>query len=229
MNNIIIENDEISFDNEKINLETRAENLIININGNVTINELKVNNITKNLTININKNSTLIYNKFNSNAHCNLNVVININSYANFYGNMAFIALNENNINIVTNMLGENIINILKIKGISKKKGFYKIKVDGNVLKNNINNKMKESIKILTQNNVENTILPNMLIATNEVQADHFATISSIDNNELFYLTSKGITKDKAIQLIEKGFILDTFEDQDIIKIINSQEVEYES
>ncbi len=220
MNKIIIENDYISFDDEEVDVQFNTQNLTIDITNNVVINELNDCNIIQKLLINIHDNSTLTLNIFNQKASLNLDIEINIYDNGKFYGNIGLIANTENHLNVTTNMFKDNIENILNIKGISKKDGYFNIKVDGNVQKNTYNNMMKESIKILNLNAKENKILPNMLVATNEVKADHFVTISNISEPELFYLMSKGINRNLASKILEKAFIFSLY-DEKVKKIID--------
>ena len=220
MNKIIIENDYISFDDEEVDVQFNTQSLTIDITNNVVINELNDCNIIQKLLINIHDNSTLTLNIFNQKASLNLDIEINIYDNGKFYGNIGLIANTENHLNITTNMFKDNIENILNIKGISKKDGYFNIKVDGNVQKNTYNNMMKESIKILNLNAKENKILPNMLVATNEVKADHFVTISNISEPELFYLMSKGINRNLASKILEKAFIFSLY-DEKVKKIID--------
>ncbi len=220
MNKIIIENDYISFDDEEVDVQFNTQSLTIDITNNVVINELNDCNIIQKLIINIHDNSTLTLNIFNQKASLNLDIEINIYDNGKFYGNIGLIANTENHLNVTTNMFKDNIENILNIKGISKKDGYFNIKVDGNVQKNTYNNMMKESIKILNLNAKENKILPNMLVATNEVKADHFVTISNISEPELFYLMSKGINRNLASKILEKAFIFSLY-DEKVKKIID--------
>ena len=214
MNKIIIENDYISFDDEEVDVQFNTQSLTIDITNNVVINELNDCNIIQKLLINIHDNSTLTLNIFNQKASLNLDIEINIYDNGKFYGNIGLIAITENHFNVTTNMFKDNIENILNIKGISKKEGYFNIKVDGNVQKNTYNNMMKESIKILNLNAKENKILPNMLVATNEVKADHFVTISNISEPELFYLMSKGINRNLASKILEKAFIFSLYDEK---------------
>ncbi len=214
MNKIIIENDYISFDDEEVDVQFNTQNLTIDITNNVVINELNDCNIIQKLLINIHDNSTLTLNIFNQKASLNLDIEINIYDNGKFYGNIGLIAITENHLNVTTNMFKDNIENILNIKGISKKDGYFNIKVDGNVQKNTYNNMMKENIKILNLNAKENKILPNMLVATNEVKADHFVTISNISEPELFYLMSKGINRNLASKILEKAFIFSLYDEK---------------
>ena len=216
MNKILIENDNISFDNEEVMAEINEQILNINIKNEVIINIYKGLEKLKELTINIKEKSSLKLNVYNNNT-CNLKINIILEDKANILANMALISKEKSHLDIKTTMKGNDINNIIKINGISKNEGSYVIKVDGEVLKNTINNIMSESINILTLNKLENKILPNMLVSSKEVEAMHFVTMGPINEEELFYLTSKGIARKDAAKIIEKGFINQLF-DQEFIK-----------
>jgi Fe-S cluster assembly protein SufD len=49
--------------------------------------------------------------------------------------------------------------------------------------------------------------IPNLEIEANDVKCSHAATVSTIDEEQLFYLQSRGITEKKAKQLIANGFL----------------------
>lgn len=48
---------------------------------------------------------------------------------------------------------------------------------------------------------------PKLEIMTNEVKASHAATVGRIDEEQLFYLTSRGISRKEAEGLIVEGFL----------------------
>jgi len=48
---------------------------------------------------------------------------------------------------------------------------------------------------------------PKLEIEANEVKASHAATVGKIDEEELFYLTSRGIDRTKSEELIVGGFL----------------------
>lgn len=219
MNNIIVENDNISFENEVINIDVLTKDLKITVNGNVTINEVKCNSVLEKLDIIIKKDSNLIYNRFSSLGINNLDINIIIEDNSSFNGSWAFETHDKHHIKINTSMHGNNISNILNIKALTKEKGDIFISADATVLKNTNNNQLKENIRVLNTNDNIVEVLPNMLISSNEVQADHFNTISGVDADELFYLQSKGISKAQAEKLIEEGFINSLFDDNFIKNI----------
>ncbi|MBR3209992.1 MAG: SufD family Fe-S cluster assembly protein [Bacilli bacterium] len=62
------------------------------------------------------------------------------------------------------------------------------------------------------------TIKPNLFIDEEDVCANHSAYIGNFSYDELFYLMSRGICKNDAINLLIKGFLIkDVFYDNDFI------------
>lgn len=51
--------------------------------------------------------------------------------------------------------------------------------------------------------------LPNLEIQANEVKCSHAATVSRIPEEHLFYLMSRGLTKEQAQMLVVEGFLRD--------------------
>lgn len=48
---------------------------------------------------------------------------------------------------------------------------------------------------------------PSLEIEANDVKASHAATVGRIDEDELFYLQSRGISEEKSKQILIKGFV----------------------
>ena len=212
MNKILIENDNISFDKKIINAEFKSKDVTINIKNEVVLNILESFNNIQNLYFNLDSHSSLKLNVYNNNADFNTNIIINLEGKSSFIGNLGFIATKKCLLNIKTTMNGNNIQNILKVRGISQQEGNFDIKVDGEVLAHTFDNEMTEDIKILNLNEKLNKVLPNMLVSSSEVKANHYVTISSLNEDELFYLKSKGLTLQKAKDLMTKGFILSLYD-----------------
>lgn len=49
--------------------------------------------------------------------------------------------------------------------------------------------------------------VPNLEIATDDVRCSHAAAVGRIDEEQLFYLTSRGISPDEAKKMIVDGFL----------------------
>lgn len=62
-------------------------------------------------------------------------------------------------------------------------------------------------IKVITRDNAVVTAAPDLEIANNEVKAGHALSTKHVSDEELFYLTSRGITRDEAEKLIIEATI----------------------
>ena len=93
-------------------------------------------------------------------------------------------------------------------KGIvkDKSKSVYNGLVNVNENAVNTDGYQKEDILILSEN-AEADSIPELEINNNDVRCTHGATISQIDKEKLFYLTSRGIKKPEAESLLVNGFI----------------------
>ena len=72
---------------------------------------------------------------------------------------------------------------------------------------------------LLLDKNADANALPGLEILANDVKCSHGATTGNIDEEELFYMLSRGIPKNIAMQLIVLGFF------EDIIKKIQFDEL----
>ncbi len=60
---------------------------------------------------------------------------------------------------------------------------------------------------LLMGDRVQAVAEPSLEIEADDVRASHAATVSKIDEEQLFYLMSRGISKSEAESVIEKGFL----------------------
>jgi len=64
-------------------------------------------------------------------------------------------------------------------------------------------------------------VKPELEIYADDVSCSHGSTCGSIDNNSLYYLRSRGISKDQAISMLSLGFlkeVLDEIESEEIVE-----------
>lgn len=205
MNKIVLEQDEYTFQDEEKELNIANNNIFLNIKGQVY---LKITAILKNtiLNINLNKASSLLLElDFALNNNYNtLNIVSDNASNLNL--NFASLIQGENEI-IINNEINSNDCNVkIHFRGVSEY-GKIVIKATGKIHKNTTNNKYLEDIKVITSNSEFIKIMPDLLVDSNSVEASHNANISNLDENQIFYLMSKGIPKLKAQELLKEGFL----------------------
>ena len=88
-------------------------------------------------------------------------------------------------------------------------KGVCKIDATGRINKGALGSKSHQVSKGLTFGSQKSAvILPQLLIDENDVEASHAATLGQIDENQMYYLQSRGMSERQATQLITYGYLL---------------------
>lgn len=190
MNTIILDKESV------INLDIK-ENSICNVGEYYNINELNIN-IADGVELVINHYSEVINNELK------INIIQNNDSIFNY--NHSFICSNLYRLDINVELKGNNSKNNINIHGISDNGKSY-IKVDGKVYENTIDNELDEKVRVINMNDGYTYIYPNMFVDTKNVVANHAASITKINKDYLFYLNSKGIKDEDAINMIVDGFL----------------------
>ena len=52
------------------------------------------------------------------------------------------------------------------------------------------------------------TIIPNLMIDENDVMASHATSLGRVDENQMVYMQSRGLTVNQVMQLISTGYLL---------------------
>ena len=191
------------------------ENKNIKSNINITINDnintrifimSNLENVSLNMNVNINQNSNLLINHYTKNNNLEENVNIYLNKqYSNIEYNYSCLGNTKKVLNIEHN--AQNTNSSVKTYGISNndKQEFI---ITENVPKGIINCKLSQSSKIINLGNNKSTIKPILLIEEKEVNASHSSVISPINQDDLFYLMSRGIDENNSIKLLTTGFLV---------------------
>ena len=209
MNKIQIDKDKI------INLENNEYQLVINHDCNIefivnkTINS-KVSILVKSSNINIKilleSNSSLIINQLGCDSSINYDV--NINNNSNLYVVDSIISKVDSINNINLSHKGNNSEIKFYTNGINleNKKMYYN--VNGIISKDISDVYLEENSKIINIKDGDSKIIPNLIVDSKDISANHSAYIGTLDNETLNYLMSRGIEKDKAKDLIIKSILL---------------------
>lgn len=197
MNKIIIDNDSVNYDFQK-------EKEVLNIKGK---SDVFIKNIPKkfDLEINVLKNADVLVNLVLNLESTSFNLVIN--SYENSKINLNVALKYQKNceINIYNNIWENNTNTSIKLRCVEDE-GNLKIKAIGDIKENLSNNNYLEDIRAIVSNQESITIMPDLKVASVSL-ANHNTTISNINEEELFYLESKGINRENAVNLIKEGFL----------------------
>lgn len=187
-------------------------NITISVEDNVCVHLFEYSNnndINTNITYNLGKNSSLIISKFyyNDNTNEEINIYLN-KKKANIKYNFSSISKNHDNylINIYHNdsTTSSDIFN----RTIAKENSSNTFDINSYVENKILDCYLNQSTKIITLGDSNNKINPNMFTHDNSVTAIHASVIGNVNEEELFYLMSRGISYNEAIKIIIKGIIL---------------------
>lgn len=220
MSNIVVTNEDI------INV-TEDSNLTFNNDGKVIVKS----NSSLNLTINANVEVILLTNKkidlniiVNRHAKLDFTTITFNNKSINFsvdllegsYLDSNFIIFNQSSTNIINqtvNHIGRDSYSMVNNKAISFSKGIINFNTIGSI-KNGIKNCNCNQLTrgIILDNDASIKATPILLIDEFDVKAYHGATIGNINDDDLFYLMSRGLNKQEAFNLIINGLFKPFFE-----------------
>lgn len=230
MNKLLIDNDTdveditVTMDQDiYFNFENISKRIIVNIMDGVCSRIIDTSNGTKNeIIFNIGSNDKVIVNKLSKNSSDH--IIVNLN------GEKTTLKLNSSIINYNDNTYKEDIIHSDKnieskivnhcINMTAHKFNFI---VNGIIKKESDNCIFKQDNKIINKENGNSSILPNLIVDNNEVEASHSAYIGSYDEQTIFYLMSRGIPRNTCENLLTKAFLIHNMDlDSKEIDIFNS-------
>jgi len=174
-------------------------------------------------------NSYLKVNKINHNIETKELDLISLNGTN---ANCDFILKNISNGNdtidvIINHNIRETTSNI-KCDGLSVNKGTLNLNVTTIIPNGCVRAKANQDNEIISMNELNNTIKPLLLIEEYDVEASHSAKIGSFNEEDLFYLKSRGIEEKEAKRLLINSFLKRNLDDCEIKKYIDDLEVKYE-
>ena len=105
-------------------------------------------------------------------------------------------------------------------QGVTIQDGKLQIQVTSIVYQGIKNCVINQNNRIITMNEHKSNINPILLIEEQEVSANHAAYIGKFREEQIFYLMSRGIPRNQAIQLLVKGFLLESISEKDLIEPI---------
>ena len=158
------------------------------------------------------------------NFHGNVNINVNLNKKdSSVLIHNSVIAIKKTKYDITVNHNAKKTISNIYNNGITKDYGTIIFNVSSLVPKKSTNCYVNQDSKIITLNKTnDNEINPVLLIDEYESEARHAAFIGNFDNDKLFYLMSRGLSKKDATNLLIDGLLIGTldvcFNEKEILK-----------
>ena len=201
--NILVKNNEILF--FEIDKKTSLNiNVLENINSKISI----ISNSDYNIDIKLNNNASLIVNSINKNNKVNINISLLEKSSITYNHSVLAEVDSENSFNI--NHFGNDSESNLVNNGINKLNNKLFFNINGKIPKDLVNVICNQKSKIINYNLGNSKIVPNLIIDSNDIIANHSAYIGEIGEEELFYMRSRGINDENIKKSIYKATMLGT-------------------
>ena len=141
----------------------------------------------------------------------NLNCVINLeNEGATAYFKLASLAASKDlkNIDVSIKHLSPRTYGRVDNYGVCKDDAKMTFLGTSHILKDSIKSKTQQNAKIMVFDEASNAIAkPILKIDENDIEASHAAVVGKINDEHLFYLTSRGISEAEAKELITFGYL----------------------
>lgn len=132
------------------------------------------------------------------------------------------VSSDENNqkIDVFMNHMAENTFGDMTNIGIANKKGRVVLNGVEKIEKGMKNSNVYQTLKgIITSNEAIVEVNPILIIDEYDISAGHAATVGKIEEEALFYLMSRGLTKKDAEKLVISGFLkplIDEISDEEL-------------
>lgn len=175
-------------------------------------------------------NSALYINKINHNIETKEYDLINLNgTNAKVEFVLKNIASGNDNIDVIVNHNIRETISDIKCDGLCVKNGTLNLNVTTIIPNGCKGARANQENEIINLNELNSTIKPLLLIEEYDVEASHSAKIGAFNQENLFYMESRGLSRRKATILLTQGFLKRNLKNNEIINdFIEKMEVKYE-
>jgi Fe-S cluster assembly scaffold protein SufB len=197
--------------NFKIILKDFKGNVTLNIEeyANVTLNQLDLSDNSNNFEANLKEEANLTLVRV-SLANVNSNLCVNLNGYKAHFEADFLSVLKDKNITIHQNVYHNAVATYSNLRNESvvfdNANSYYE--TTGKINKGMAKSKCLQLTKgIIVGEAASIKSQPILLIDEYDVFANHGCAIGKMSDDELFYLMSRGISKEDALKLIIKGVI----------------------
>ena len=211
--------------------------VIINeVNSNSQLTILNLNNIRE-LEIELKDNSYLLLSLLLENVINDLKIKVTANSGATLEGFIADFSKDNLNFDCVVDLKEEGASAFIRLASLSANKDYKNISISVNhivgktygrvdnygvckdmgkllfagtshIFEKAVKSKTQQNAKIMVFDEASNAIAkPILKIDENDIEASHAAVVGKINDEHLFYLTSRGISEADAKQLITLGYL----------------------
>lgn len=164
-------------------------------------------NKNSNYKYNISEDTIIYHFSINSSSDVEINMITEGVILHYYYGNINY---DDNTFKIKVNHLMSNTHSEIFNHGVNVYNNKLSYYVDGIVPKSSSKCICNQDNQIINMDDGKSTICPNLLIDNYDVDSNHAAYIGSFKEDILFYMMSRGLSRDIASRLLLNGFLINT-------------------
>ena len=152
---------------------------------------------------------TLSYAEFNE-ASSSIQADVKLKEYgASCCMNSALLSRTEKTMKMQIHHQASSTSSLMNHSGVLLEGGKLYIDAIGKIDRGAKGSKSHQKSRALTFDQPKSaTVLPQLLIDENDVEASHATSVGQIDENQMYYLQSRGLSKSQATQLITLGALM---------------------
>lgn len=162
-------------------------------------------NDTKEYLYNISEDTLIYHFSINSSCDVKINMVTEGAKLTYYYSNINY---DNNKFNISVNHLKSDTYSEVINHGVNVTNKKLEYNVCGIVPKESYKCICNQDNQIINKNDGSSIIKPNLLIDNYDVDANHGAYIGKFSEDKLFYLMSRGLSREASYRLLLQGFLL---------------------
>lgn len=204
MNKLEVSTEELRENVECLELK---ENRTYYIQKQIKIKQLDIPANVKNTKIVIEKNAGLICGCIVNIKNIETKITIESKENSTLLLQLGIHASKNNDLTIENLIEENNCKNTIRIRVVGEENSNTLLRTIGNMKKDTLEIEFTEDIKYLSEKTSKIECLPELLVASKDTLANHFLSIGTVSEEELFYLEAKGIKKEVACNLIRECFI----------------------
>lgn len=126
---------------------------------------------------------------------------------ANLIFHMGIYASKKNHLEIKNIIEGNDCESDIKMRIAPLERSKFYLKATGVIKKNTKNSTYLEDIKYLSEFRGDIICLPELLVESEDSNANHNMTVAGVNQEDLFYLESRGLSKEKSREIICQNFV----------------------
>ena len=184
--------------------------LDINVNKNISTKLVIIGNSDYDINVNLDKEASLLINSLNKDN--SVNIIVNLLSKSSVTYNHSIVSNSDSLNSITINHLENDSISNINNYGVNVSENKLFFTIDGVVNKNLNNITCNQSSKIINFKDGNSKIIPNLIIDSNDIIANHSAYIGEIGEEEKFYIKRRGIGEEDIKKMVYRATLLGKME-----------------